>query len=217
MPRKARIDMPGALHHLIIRGIERGRIFRDDQDRNSFLGRLGKILAETKTPCYAWALLPNHCHLLLRTGKVPLASVMGRLLTGYAVNFNHKYRRHGQLFQNRYKSILCQEDSYFLELVRYIHLNPLRAKVVRDYTPDCTCSESILLLGGEGTWHKFHRDCQEAQSYSAGGEYFGKERGANRQRKRADNTSGIEFYNFMDVPFAPSFPVCNGKTAVIFR
>jgi hypothetical protein len=58
---------------------------------------------------------------------------MGRLLTGYAVSFNHKYRRHGQLFQNRYKSILCQEDNYFLELVRYIHLNPLRAKVVRDY------------------------------------------------------------------------------------
>lgn len=133
MPRKARIDMPGALHHLIIRGIERRRIFRDDQDRKNFLGRLGKILEETKTPCYAWAFLPNHCHLLLRTGKDPLASVMRRLLTGYAVSFNHKYRRHGQLFQNRYKSILCQEDSYFLELVRYIHLNPLRAKIVQDY------------------------------------------------------------------------------------
>jgi hypothetical protein len=88
------------------------------------------ILSETQTPCYAWALLPNHFHLLLRTGNVPISSVMRRLLTGYAGSFNRRYRRHGHLFQNRYKSILCQEDAYFLELVRYIHLNPLRAQVV---------------------------------------------------------------------------------------
>jgi REP element-mobilizing transposase RayT len=132
--RKARIDMSGALHHLMIRGIERNKIFRDDQDRDNFLDRLGKILVETKTPCYVWALLPNHVHLLLRTGRSPLATVMGRLLTGYAVTFNHKYKRHGQLFQNRYKSILFQEDPYLLELVRYIHMNPLRAKVVLDYS-----------------------------------------------------------------------------------
>jgi REP-associated tyrosine transposase len=133
MPRKARIDIAGALHHLIIRGIERKRIFRNDQDRDNFLSRLGRIPAESKTACYAWALLPNHAHLLLQTGQVPLATVMGRLLTGYALTFNHKYRRHGHLFQSRYKSILCQEDSYLLELVRYIHLNPLRAKMVPDY------------------------------------------------------------------------------------
>ena len=123
--------MSGALHHLIIRGIERKRIFRNDQDRNNFLNRLGLIRVESKTSCYAGALLSNH--LLLRTGQVPLATVMGRLLTGYAVAFNHKYGRHGQLFQNRYKSILCQEDSYFLKLVRYIHLNLLRAGMVQDY------------------------------------------------------------------------------------
>ena len=76
--------------------------------------------------------MPNHAHFLLRTGRVPLATVMRRLLTGYAVTYNHRHRRHGQLFQNRYKSILCQEDSYLLELVRYIHLNPLRAKLVMD-------------------------------------------------------------------------------------
>jgi len=64
---------------------------------------------------------------------------------------------------------------------------------------DYTCSESTLLLGGEGTWYKYNGDCQKAQSYSAGGEYFGKERGANRQRKRTGNNLGIEFYNFMDV------------------
>ena len=124
MPRKARIDAPGALHHIILRGIERRKIFYDDSDRNNFLKRLGVILIETKTSCFAWALIPNHLHLLLRTGVVPIATVMRRLLTGYAVSFNHHYRRHGKLFQNRYKSILCQEDQYLLELVRYIHLNP---------------------------------------------------------------------------------------------
>ncbi|MBW1726801.1 MAG: transposase [Deltaproteobacteria bacterium] len=130
MPRKARIDAAGALHHIICRGIERKEIFKDDIDRNNFVDRLGSILAETKTPCFAWALIPNHFHLLLRTANVPIATIMRRLLTGYAVSFNRRHRRHGHLFQNRYKSILCQEDLYLMELVRYIHLNPLRAKLV---------------------------------------------------------------------------------------
>jgi REP element-mobilizing transposase RayT len=130
MPRKARIDAPGALHHIIIRGIEKRKIFKDDKDRNQFIKRLGDILTEAETPIYAWALLPNHVHLLLKTGLTPIATIMRRLLTGYAVYFNRRYRRYGHLFQNRYKSILCQEEPYFLELVRYIHLNPLRAKLV---------------------------------------------------------------------------------------
>lgn len=132
MPRKARIDAPGAVQHIIIRGIERKKIFRNDVDRKNFIARLSSIVSETQTTCYAWALLSNHTHLLLRTGTTPIATVMRRLLTGYAVSFNLKYKRHGQLFQNRYKSILCQEDRYFKELVRYIHLNPLRANLVPD-------------------------------------------------------------------------------------
>ena len=98
MPRKARIDSPGALHHIIVRGIERRKIFYDDSDRNNFLDRLGIILIDTKTPCFAWALIPNHLHLLLRTGVAPISTVMRRLLTGYAVSFNRRHRRHGQLF-----------------------------------------------------------------------------------------------------------------------
>ncbi len=66
MPRQARLDAPGALHHIIIRGIEGSEIFRDDKDRESFLDRLEEILTDTSTPCYAWALIPNHIHLLLR-------------------------------------------------------------------------------------------------------------------------------------------------------
>ncbi|MBW1829674.1 MAG: transposase [Deltaproteobacteria bacterium] len=131
MPRQARIDAPGALHHIICRGIERKQLFKNNADRDDFVERLSTILSETSTPCYAWALIPNHFHLLLRTGNVPIATIMRRLLTGYAVSFNRRYDRHGHLFQNRYKSILCQEDPYFLELVRYIHLNPLRADLVK--------------------------------------------------------------------------------------
>jgi REP element-mobilizing transposase RayT len=134
MPRRARIDATGALQHVIARGIDRRKIFTDNSDRDNFLDRLDTILSDTHTVCYAWALLPNHFHLLLRTGTVPLSTVMRRLLTGYAVTFNFRHRRHGHLFQNRFKSILCQEDTYLMELVRYIHLNPLRAKIVPSLT-----------------------------------------------------------------------------------
>ena len=130
MPRIARIDAPGLLHHVIIRGIERRKIFNDDEDRENLIDRLSNLLPETKTQCYAWALLPNHAHFLLRSGPAGIAALMGRMLTGYAVSYNNRHNRHGQLFQNRYKSIVCQEDAYFQELVRYIHLNPLRAKIV---------------------------------------------------------------------------------------
>jgi len=85
MPRKARIDAPGALHHIIVRGINRRKIFSDDADRDDFLDRLGDILSGTKTPCFAWTLMTNHLHLLLRTGAAPIATVMRRLLTGYRV------------------------------------------------------------------------------------------------------------------------------------
>jgi putative transposase len=131
MPRQSRIDFPGALHHIIVRGIERRTIFEDDQDRYKFIERLGKLVELTDTGCLAWALLPNHVHLLLRTGGATMiSSIMSRLLTGHATYYNRRHARSGHLFQNRYKSILCQEDTYLLELVRYIHLNPIRADLV---------------------------------------------------------------------------------------
>jgi REP element-mobilizing transposase RayT len=76
MPRKARIDVPGALHHIIERGIERRKIFYDDRDRENFLERLAVVLTETSTPCFAWSLITNHLHLLIRTGSTPIATVM---------------------------------------------------------------------------------------------------------------------------------------------
>lgn len=155
MPRKARVDVTGALHHVIIRGIERRKIFRSDFDRANFLNRVSELIPETKTDCFAWALMSNHVHLLLRTGSSPISVLMSRLLAGYAGWFNKKYRRHGQLFQNRYKSFLCQEDLYLKELVRYIHLNPLRAGVLSslgelDKYP--WCGHHVLMKSPNKTW-----------------------------------------------------------------
>jgi REP element-mobilizing transposase RayT len=156
MPRKARIDAPGALHHIIIRGIERKPIFKDSQDYRNFIERLDIVLMDSSMSCYAWALMPNHVHLLLRTELVSISTVMRRLLTGYAQQFNRRHNRHGHLFQNRYKSILCEEDSYLLELVRYIHLNPLRAGNVenlKDLNSYPFCGHSVLMGQVNHQWH----------------------------------------------------------------
>ena len=131
MPRQSRIDYPGALHHVIVRGLERKSLFRDGCDHQAFLDRLERTLVRTLTPCYAFALIPNHFHLLLVTGKTPISRVMASLLTAYAACFNRRHLRSGKLYQNRYKSIRCDEEGCFLELIRYIHLNPLRAGLVK--------------------------------------------------------------------------------------
>jgi REP element-mobilizing transposase RayT len=120
MPRSARLDSPGILHHVIIRGIERRKIFWDDDDRQDLFERLADLLPKTRTACYAWAFLDNHAHFLLRSGPGGLAMLMRRLLSGYAGKFNHRHKRHGQLFQNRYKSIVCQENAYLKQLVAVI-------------------------------------------------------------------------------------------------
>ncbi len=131
MPRQPRLDTPGALHHVMGRGSERTRVFRDDTDRADFVSRLAALGRGRQWSVYAWALMPNHFHLLVRTGDAPLSQSMQRLLTGYVVNFNRRHRRSGHLFRNRYKSIVCEDDPYLLELTRYIHLNPLRVGRVK--------------------------------------------------------------------------------------
>lgn len=132
MPRQSRLDAPEALHHIMGRGIERTTLFRTDQDRGDFLSRVAELCLDGDLRVYAWALMPNHFHLLTRTGRQPISKSMRKLLTGYVVNFNLRHKRHGYLFQNRYKSILCEDDPYLVELTRYIHLNPLRAGIVRN-------------------------------------------------------------------------------------
>jgi len=155
MPRQARLDAPGTLHHVIIRGIERGKIVSDNQDRQDFVSRLGTIALESGTRIYAWALMTNHAHLLLRSGPSGLSRYMRRFLSGYAISYNRRHRRHGHLFQNRYKSIVCEEDPYFKELVRYIHLNPLRAMLVENLAKldrYSFCGHSVLMGRVANDW-----------------------------------------------------------------
>jgi putative transposase len=131
MPRQPRLDTPGALHHVIGRGIDGRKIFSNRKDREDFLERLADLCRADALSVYAWAFMENHFHILLRTGFQALSNSMRKLLTGYVVNYNRRHKRYGHLFQNRYKSIICEDDPYLLELTRYIHLNPLRAQIVK--------------------------------------------------------------------------------------
>jgi REP element-mobilizing transposase RayT len=112
------------------RGIDRGLLFRDDLDRQIYVETLSKNLIESAASCLAWALMPNHVHLVVRTGSRPLSAVMQRLGTGYARYFNERHGRVGHLFQGRYKSLLVEEDPHLLVLLRYVHRNPLEAGLV---------------------------------------------------------------------------------------
>ena len=130
MARPLRLEHPGAVWHVTSRGNNRQDIYIDDDDRIMFLSILADTVRRFRWTVDAHVLMSNHFHLLLRPRTTTLAALMRRLLTGYAVVFNLRHKRSGHLFQNRYKSIVCQEDSYLLELVRYVHLNPLRAGLV---------------------------------------------------------------------------------------
>jgi len=184
MARGPRLDAPGTLHHIMVRGIERRRIFESERDRQDFLDRLGKVVKEGQASCFAWVLIPNHAHILLRTGSVPLPKIMRRLLTGYAVSFNLRHRRSGHLFQNRYRSIVCEEDAYLLELVRYIHLNVIRAGLVSDMRglDRYRWSGHSVLMG------------QENQPWQAREEvlsFFGRREGVAKRRYRQFVSEGL--------------------------
>lgn len=157
MPRKARLDVPGTLHHVMVRGIEGCKIFRNEEDRKDFVDRIRSLVVETESRILAWAMMDNHVHLLILSGPAGLPTFMRRLLTGYALSFNRKHRRFGHLFQNRYKSIICDLDPYLLELVRYIHLNPLRAggaKDLEELESYSWCGHGILTGQQKNDWQE---------------------------------------------------------------
>ena len=185
MPRLARLDIAGLLQHVIVRGIERRDIFNDDHDRQLFVDRLFSLLSETGVRCYAWALLSNHFHLLLMPTSTPLSYFMRRLLTGYAVSFNRRNKRSGHLFQNRYKSIVCEEEPYLLELVRYIHLNPLRAGMV-------TSLEELDLYPWSGHTVLIGKRQFDAQETGSILERFGKSTTTARRNYRQFVLEGIK-------------------------
>ncbi len=125
-----RLHIDGGYYHVMGRGLERRRIFSGNDDKEDFLERLGIGLTQTNCQCLAFAVMSNHYHLLIRVSNQPLSFLMSKLLSGYATQYNRRKNRSGYVFQNRYKSILCDADNYLLELIRYIHLNPLKATMV---------------------------------------------------------------------------------------
>jgi REP element-mobilizing transposase RayT len=131
MPRKPRIEIGGGLYHVITRGNNRRKIFRSRDDYLSFTNILQNQKAKLPFFLYAYCLMPNHVHLLIEMQDEPISRIMQRVLTAYSQYHNRKYKKIGHLFQGRYKSILCQTDRYLGELVRYIHLNPVRGRIVR--------------------------------------------------------------------------------------
>jgi len=130
VPRGPRFDAPGVVHHVIQRGVARRTTFVDDTDRHDYLRRLDEILPEEHVRCLAWVLMPNHVHLVLQTGDRPLAHAMQRIGTGYSLYFNRRHDRVGHLVQNRFRSRPARDDADAMGLIRYVHLNALRARLV---------------------------------------------------------------------------------------
>ncbi|MGC2062405.1 MAG: transposase [Thermodesulfovibrionales bacterium] len=131
MARPLRIEYAGAFYHITARGNERKEIFRDDKDRERFLGYLETAVGRYKAVIYVYCLMGNHYHLLLSTPMGNLSQIMRHINGGYTTYFNKRHKRFGHLFQGRYKAILVDADPYAGELSRYIHLNPVRANMVR--------------------------------------------------------------------------------------
>ncbi|MBA3065530.1 transposase [bacterium] len=131
MSRPIRIEYPGAVYHVISRGDDKGKIFRDDADYKKFLNIIKRAKPRYGAIVYAYVLMPNHYHLLLETPRANLTRLMHYVQTAYSVYYNSRHLRTGHVFQGRYKALLVDKDNYLLRLSRYIHLNPVRAKMVK--------------------------------------------------------------------------------------
>ena len=132
MARRPRLFAPGLLYHVIARGNQRQPTFLDDADYRAYLRRMALYRDRYDVTLYAYCLMPNHVHLLARTGDAPLAKFMQGLQQSYTQRFNRVHGKVGHVFQGRYRAIVCDSDAYLLALVRYIHLNPVRAGLARD-------------------------------------------------------------------------------------
>ncbi len=131
MGRPLRIEFPGALYHITSRGNERKNIFHDDSDRLRFFEFLKDYHDRYGILLHSFVLMDNHYHLILETPKGNLLKVMHGINAGYTGYFNRKYERSGHLFQGRYKGILVEKSAYLLQLSRYLHMNPVRARIVK--------------------------------------------------------------------------------------
>jgi putative transposase len=164
MPHMLRLVAPGSLVHIMARGIDGRTVFLDDEDHEEFLGRLARHREETGYKCLAWCLMPNHYHLFLRMTEVPPSRLMRPLNAWYARRYNRKYQRVGYVFQDRFKSVLCQDLDYAALLIRYIHLNPIRAGLVSTFENLAAwrwCGHAFL-LGDRGAYGSRFQDRNEA-------------------------------------------------------
>jgi putative transposase len=130
LPRRARKKSTSGIYHIMMRGINRQIIFEDDEDYSRFLQTLQKYKEKCGYEIYAYCLMNNHVHLLLKVGKEPLEQIMRRICGSYVYWYNSKYERIGNLFQDRFKSEVVENDNYFVTVLRYIHQNPLKAGIV---------------------------------------------------------------------------------------
>jgi len=133
VPRKLRIEYPGAIYHLMNRGDRREPIFKDDEDRRLFLATLGECCGKTDWQVHAWCLMPNHFHLVVETPKANLVAGMKWFLGTYTARFNRRHKLFGHLFSGRYKALAVDGsgNGYLKTVCDYVHLNPARAKLLR--------------------------------------------------------------------------------------
>lgn len=170
MPRATRIHFPGAVFHVISRGNDQQNIFHDDSDWRVFLRVLSRVKENTGYKLYAYCLMSNHFHLLLEVNRTSLSAIMQSALTQYSRYFNDKRDRSGHLFQGRYSATICGKGSYFLGLLRYIHLNPVKARIIQDPRDWPWSGHNGLLAQKQGglldtqfPLSLFHHDIEEAQ------------------------------------------------------
>jgi putative transposase len=152
MPRPPRLEVSGALYHVTARGNERRAIFRDDRDREEYLARLAHYRRKFRFQLLAYCLMTNHVHLAIRPAIEPLSRIMAGLHSTYAEWFNRRHDRVGHLFQGRFKAYLVQEDPYLHALVRYIHRNPVQARIVSRAADYPWSSDHFLRRGRGPVW-----------------------------------------------------------------
>ncbi len=174
MARRPRLFAPGVLYHVIVRGNQRQKTFTAESDYQTYIQRLARYRKKYDYVLHAYCLMPNHVHLLVESSEQPLAKIMQGLQQSYSKYFNLRHRKTGHVFEGRYKAILCQKDEYLLQLIRYIHLNPVRAGMVRSperyrYSGDHVylqgkATETIdpatvlSMLGGKRAYRRFVQD-----------------------------------------------------------
>lgn len=171
MSRMHRIEIPKTIYHVISRGNNKNAIFLGNKDYAVFLKHLFEVKSEKDFSLYAYCLMPNHFHLLIESIQEPLSKIMQKLLTQYAIYFNHQYDKSGHVFQGRYKALICEKEEYLFKLIQYIHVNPLHAGLTKDLNNYTWSSHSVYMgknknkyLSLEGAFRRL--DCRSlAEGY----------------------------------------------------